>query len=91
MYTKKTIATWADQDPWRQSEQFRIERAAMVEKMVEQQKTDGEPIFEAGNDLVVTRMWVDQAAAEEWKAFLEKAVTDHGASVTVVIADAGPV
>jgi len=65
-FTKKTIVTWAAPiDNTSIADSIR----AKISSMVNEGKTDGKTI--QGPEMYdVTRLWVDQAAAEEWTSWI---------------------
>jgi hypothetical protein len=84
--TKESIQTWTSEEAKDLPAELVTERNAWILDMVDQDKTDGIPL-----DLDATRtrrLWVDQAAAEEWSAWIQATATRLGAGlISVTISD----
>jgi len=86
VYTKSALMTWVSYSEQVNNVELANSRNAYIQSMVDQQKTDGVPYVL--DDLQTKRIWTDQAAADDWSAF----ITDLAAGTTqglvsVVISD----
>ena len=83
--TKKTTMTWAShEDQYKPG--LNEERQGYLEAEFAEGQTDNVP--EHLSATVTVRKWVDQAAAERWKAFLEEAAPRWQSNlISVVIED----
>jgi len=86
VYTKSALMTWIS--PWAKVDNVELanSRNAYIQSMVDQQKTDGVP--DDLDDLQTKRIWTDQAAADDWSAFItDLAARTNQGLVSVVISD----
>lgn len=84
--TKESIMTWTSSEAKNSPPELITERTAFVQGMMAQDKTDGYPV--ELTDTTTRRLWVDQAAAEEWAAWIQATATRLGAGlVSVTIND----
>ena len=84
MLTKATIATYNDiEDQYH--EQLAILRDDKIDELTELEKTDGTHV--RLSELQVKRFWVDQAAADEWAAFMIASSVPFNISMTFQIED----
>jgi hypothetical protein len=61
IYTKATLSTWTE---WCYSEEYLSARDEAMLAMINAGKTDGSAEYFEGN--LARRLFIDQAAAEEW-------------------------
>lgn len=86
--TKKTVTSWdavEDRSPF---SYFVLQ--LYLDKAKAEGKTDGESIVLpdfTGKKNLVTNSWTDQAAANEYKAFIELLAANTGVTVDVEISD----
>ena len=76
--TKKTVIYWT-------KDAMDLERDAWLAQATADGKTDGVAL--RGRDQYATRLWRDQAAADEWEAFITDLARRYGRSCTVVTTD----
>jgi hypothetical protein len=69
--TKQTIMTWTSTEAKNMPAELITERTAFVTGMYDQGKTNGPPV--ELDALKTQRLWTDQAAAEEWVAWIQDA------------------
>ena len=83
--TTKTTTTWISLPD---SPEFAAERKTWVDAAIEAGKTlEEDGIAQEDNELAFDRLWVDQAAAEEWETFIGALATEYGFEATVVISE----
>ena len=84
--TKQTIMTWTSAEAKNMPAELITERTAFVTGMYNQDKTNGQPV--ELDALSTQRLWTDQAAAEEWAAWIQATAVRLGAGlVSVEISD----
>lgn len=86
VYTKSALMTWVSS--WAKVDNVELanSRNAYIQSMVDQQKTDGVP-YDL-DDLQTKRIWTDQAAADDWSAFItDLAARTNQGLVSVAISD----
>ena len=84
--TKQSIMTWTSADAKFTPPELVTERSAFLANMWNSQKTDGISI--QIDEFRTQRFWSDQAAAEEWSAWIQATATRLGAGlVSVSISD----
>jgi hypothetical protein len=84
--TKQTIMTWTSAEAKNMPAELTPERTAFVQGMFDQGKTNGPPV--ELDALRTQRLWTDQAAAEEWAAWIQATATRLGSGlVSVEISD----
>lgn len=88
MMTKKTIAIWPD-DLSRMLPSIVEERTPYIESKVAAGLTDG--FADNESDTVTSRVWADQASAEDWVNFIVPLAARHGYTITVNIEDLPPI
>lgn len=84
---KKTVSTWSSAEAMSKDHPMHSLRDAWIEKAYEEGKTDGVVTDRDVGTLTSTRRWADQAAAEEWVAFVTALTEEHGYTVSLVIED----
>ncbi len=84
--TKQSIMTWTSEEAKNSPPELITQRTAWVRARILEDKTDGDPVELSAT--TTRRLWVDQAAAEEWATFIQSLCTSLGAGlVSVQISD----
>ena len=84
MLTKATIVTYNEIE-----DQYHAEVSTMrenkIDELTELKKTDGAHI--RLSELQIKRFWVDQAAADEWMAFMQVLAATYNINMSFVVED----
>jgi hypothetical protein len=85
MYTKYTDTLYTEQS-WIQYVELSssFKNTAVIEsvRLAQEGKTDDIPLTTA--PFTVRRIWIDQAAADEWKNYLTQLAIDYGVIITQI-------
>jgi hypothetical protein len=84
MLTKATIVTY-DTVPDQYHEELAIMRENKIDELQESGKTDGTHV--RLNELQIKRFWLDQAAADEWVAFMQVSAAPFNINMSFVVED----
>jgi hypothetical protein len=84
MLTKATIVTYQNYEDTFQQD-LTVIRENKLDELTELGKTDGNHV--RLDELTIKRFWLDQAAAEEWIAFMQSSAAPFNISMSFVIED----
>jgi hypothetical protein len=89
MYTKYTDTIYSEQSwiPYVDSySSYKSAAKSTADTLAQEGKTDTSLISYPA-PYTVRRVWIDQAAADEWKTYLTQLAIDYGATVQITIGD----
>lgn len=84
MLTKATIVTYTNYGDTFHPE-LTVLRENKLDELTELGKTDGSHV--RLNEVTIKRFWVDQAAADEWIAFMQSSAAQFNISMSFVVED----
>jgi phosphate-selective porin len=84
MLTKATIVTYNDVES-QYHEQLATIRENKIDELTQLEKTDGTTV--RLGELQIKRFWLDQAAADEWIAFMQASAAPFNIQMTFVVED----
>jgi hypothetical protein len=84
MLTKATIVTYNDIES-QYHDQLATIRDNKIDELTELEKTDGAHV--RLSELQIKRFWVDQAAADEWMAFMLSSAAPFNIQMTFTVED----
>jgi hypothetical protein len=89
MYTKYTHTLYSQQS-WFENigftSPFKVAGNSMADKLEKEGKTDNS-LISYPEAFTVRRVWIDQAAADEWKTYGTQLAIDYGVTLQITITD----
>jgi hypothetical protein len=89
MYTKYTYTLYSEQS-WNEQRGFtspyKVAGNSMADTLAQEGKTDNS-LIAYPDPFTVRRVWLDQAAADDWKTYLTQLATDYGVTIQITITD----
>jgi len=89
MYTKYTHTLYSQQSWFEQNgftPPYKVAGNAMADTLEQAGKTDNS-LIAYPEAFTVRRVWIDQAAADEWKTYLTQLAIDYGVTIQITITD----